>query len=150
MDAQSTINETLCAENCGARWLWKSGQIKTGFAIPWELQTVNTAPDNFVWEKDKTSITVVSPGLYNISFGFYSNKKPTVQLLVNGEPAFSAVNSNSYILNHNGGKLKSSVKNMNVTGITINEFIILPDRARLAISYSREESGEGFLSLKKL
>ena len=149
MDRQSQINETLCGENCVARWLWKSGQVKSGYAIPWEIQTVNTAPDNYVWEKDKTAILVVSPGIYQFTIGFYSNKKPTVQLLINGEPTFSAINSNSYILNHNGGKLKSS-KNPTITGLTLCDYITIPERSRLAISYSCEETGEGFLSLKKL
>jgi hypothetical protein len=24
---QNSINEALCAENCSARWLWKSGEL---------------------------------------------------------------------------------------------------------------------------
>jgi len=34
---QNSINEALCAENCSARWLWKSGELQNGFAIPWEI-----------------------------------------------------------------------------------------------------------------
>jgi hypothetical protein len=34
---QNSINEILCAENCVARWLWKSGSLKNGFAVPWEV-----------------------------------------------------------------------------------------------------------------
>jgi len=34
---QNAINEALCAENCSARWLWKSGELQNGFAIPWEI-----------------------------------------------------------------------------------------------------------------
>ena len=82
MDNQSIINDALCAENCVARWTWKSGLVKNGYAVPWEIQTVNTAPDNFLWEKEKTSVMVVAAGLYEISMGFYSDKKPTVQILV--------------------------------------------------------------------
>jgi hypothetical protein len=46
---QSTINEALCAENCVARWLWKSGDLINGYAVPWEVQSVNTCPENFLW-----------------------------------------------------------------------------------------------------
>ena len=46
---QSTINEALCAENCVARWLWKSGELVSGYAVPWEVQSVNTCPENFLW-----------------------------------------------------------------------------------------------------
>jgi hypothetical protein len=152
MDNQTLINEALCAENCVARWIWKSGQVRNGYAIPWEIQTVNTAPDNYLWEKEKTSVMVVSPGLYEISLGFYCNKKPTVQLLINGEPVLSAVNSASYVIHHSSGKLKNVGKHSsgNITGLTLIDFIAIPERARLSISYSGEEGAEGFMGLKKL
>lgn len=75
---QNTINEALCAENCVARWLWKSGELQNGFAVPWEVQSVNTCPENFLWEEDKSAILTVAPGLYEINFGFFCNKKPTI------------------------------------------------------------------------
>lgn len=92
---QAIINESLCSENIVGRWTWKSGELKSGSTIPWESQVVNTLPDNFLWEKDKTSILTVAAGLYEISFGFFAKKKPTVQLLVNGEAIISAVNNAS-------------------------------------------------------
>ena len=27
LQEQNSINEALCAENCSARWLWKSGEL---------------------------------------------------------------------------------------------------------------------------
>ena len=48
LSEQATINEALCAENCVARWLWKSGELVNGYAVPWELQSVNTCPENFI------------------------------------------------------------------------------------------------------
>ena len=67
---------------------------------------MNTCPENFLWQEDKTMILTVVPGLYEISFGFYSGKKPTVQVLVNGETILSAVNSSSYVIHHSSGKVK--------------------------------------------
>lgn len=92
---QAIINESLCSENIVGRWTWKSGELKGGASIPWESQVVNTLPDNFLWEKDKTSVLTVAAGLYELSFGFFAKKKPTVQLLVNGEAVLSAVNNAS-------------------------------------------------------
>jgi len=35
---QDSLNEALCAENCVARWLWKSGTLSpNGYAVPWEV-----------------------------------------------------------------------------------------------------------------
>jgi len=66
--------------------------------------------------------------------GFYSKKKPTVQLIVNGQTIVSAVNSSSYVIHHSSGKLKD-VSNSEIAGLTYVDFLLLPDSARLAISY---------------
>ena len=152
MTEQNTINEALCAENCVARWLWKSGDLANGYAVPWEVQSVNTCPENFLWEEDKTIILTVAPGLYEITFGFYSSKKPTIQVLVNGESILSAVNSSSYVIHHSSGKLKGMGKHPagNLTGLTLIDYIALPARARLSLSYSGEPGAEGFFGLRKL
>ena len=126
--------------------------FKNGFAIPWEVECINTWPENFLWEQDKSNIMTVAPGLYEIMFGFFSKKKPTVQLLVNGEPCLSAINSASYVIHHSSGKLKSTGKHKegNIAGLTLIDFIALPARARISISFSGESSAEGFLGLRKL
>lgn len=38
--------------------------------------------------------------------GFYSKKKPTIQIIVNGQTIISAVNSSAYVVHHSSGKLK--------------------------------------------
>lgn len=149
---QNSINDLLCSENCTARWLWKSGSLKNGFAVPWEIQATNTCPENFLWEQENTSIMTVTPGLYEIAFGFFAKKKPTVQLLVNGEACLSAVNSASYVIHHSSGKMKSNPKHSagNISGLTMTDFIALPAKARLSISYSGEVGAEGFFGIRKL
>ena len=57
--------------------------------MPWNLQTANSDPENLIWEKDKSSITCTSPGLYEIQFGFFSRKRPAVRVNVNGEAILS-------------------------------------------------------------
>uniref|UniRef100_A0A7S3IAC5 C1q domain-containing protein n=1 Tax=Fabrea salina TaxID=342563 RepID=A0A7S3IAC5_9CILI len=146
------VIEALCTENCIGRWIWKSGELKSGNLVPWEVQSINTAPDNFLWEVEKTSIVCCTPGLYEINFGFYSRKKPNVQVLVNGEPILSAVNSASYVVHHSSGRLKGAGQHSggNITGLTLIDFVALPARARVSISYSGDTNVEGFLGLKKL
>lgn len=43
-----------------------TGDLKPGALVPWEIQVVNTLPDNFIWEKDKTNIIVIASGLYEV------------------------------------------------------------------------------------
>jgi hypothetical protein len=50
---QSVINASLCADCSIGRWIWKSGRTKSGHGVPWNVQSVNTDPENFIWEKDK-------------------------------------------------------------------------------------------------
>ena len=161
---QAVINEALMAQNKAARWIWKSGKLKSGHGVPWNVQVINTFPDNFVWEKDRVNILVVQPGLYEVCFGFYAKKKPTVQLHINGEPVLSAIYSSSYVVQHATGKMNNSISSSsgsggnasssaiggNITGLTLIDFIAIPEKARVAISYSGEEKAEGFMSLRKL
>lgn len=44
-------------------------------------------------------------GYLQVMFGFFTKKKPTVQLLLNGEPCLSAINSASQLLHHSSSRL---------------------------------------------
>ena len=149
---QGIINAGLAAERSVGRWIWKSGNVKAGNGVPWNVQSVNTDPENFVWEKNCVSIVANAPGLYEVTFGFFVRKKPAIQLLVNGEPVMAAVNSASYVLHHSSGRLTSVGRHPagNVTGLTLVDFLALPPKARIAVTYNGESGGEGFISLKKL
>ena len=151
LNEQLALNSVFCSENTVGRWIWRNGELANGFSVPWEIQCINTAPDNFIWEPDVTNIIVISPGLYEITFGFYCKKKPTVQLLVNGETILSAVNNASYVIHHSSGRLKNaSTTSGTISGLTLIDFIALPPRAKISLSYSGDRNCEGFLALKKL
>jgi hypothetical protein len=80
--------------------------------------------------------------------------------LVNGETILSAVNSSSYVIHHSAGKFKGGAATVaagsgktagcNLTGLTLIDFIALPAKARISISYSGEPGAEGFFGLRKL
>ena len=142
MKNQAMINDIICNENQVGRWLWKSGKIKGGYSIPWDTQKINTAPDNYIWEKDKTIINIINGGIYQINLGlYYSNMKPQVQIIINNDNIIT-INNNNYL--NNKGK---NSKKMN--SITYIDFIILQDNSKIAITFNGEE-GLGFLGLKKL
>ena len=95
----------------------------------------------------------VAPGLYELAFGFYSKKQPQVQIHLNGEPLMAVSKAQS--VTDLGGK-ENRVSNAgkhsagNVTGLTLLDFIALPARARLSLTFLGETHGEGFFSLRKL
>lgn len=108
LEARATVDDlrrTVQDQAAVARWIWKTGKTKAGNAVPWNVQSVNTDPSNFLWERDKATVVAVAPGLYEVTFGFFTRRKPSVRLLVNGEPVLAAVNSASYVVHHSSGRL---------------------------------------------
>jgi hypothetical protein len=85
-------------------------------------------------------IVLVAPGLYQVSMGFFAAKTECVKVYVNGE-AIMTVKEKERKVPHSAG---------NVTGLTIVEFIALPARARVSISFDGEKPAEGFFCLRKL
>ena len=83
----------------------------------------------------------------------FARKKPSVQLLVNGEAVLAASNSSSYVVHHSSGRVKDVGTRHpagNVTGLTLIDFLALPPKAKVSLTYAGEEGAEAFLSLKKL
>eukprot|EP00798_Chlamydomonas_sp_ICE-L_P003117 gene3117-13129_t len=97
---QALLKANLQQVSTMARWLWKSGRTKGGGAVPWNLQTLNTDPANFIFEVEKTVVVAMLPGLYEVSFGFFSKCRPVVQVLVNGEVVLTAVGNSSTAVHH--------------------------------------------------
>ena len=149
MNNQAMINDIICNENQVGRWLWKSNK-KNKLAIPWDIQSVNTAPDNYLWEKNGININVINGGIYQISLGLYFNfninKKIQAQIIVNSDNVINVKNNNfnSDFYNNNKG---NNLKKMN--SISYNDFILLKDNSKIIVTFSGEE-GFGFIGLKKL
>ena len=143
IDNQAIINDALCNENCIGRWFWQSGNIKNNYIIPWESQSVNTSPDNFIWEKDKAFIMVNEEGLYELNLGFYSEKRPSIQVVVNGEIIInSQINTNNKFVGKNLDK-------NDIVGFSVIEFILLKKQSKISVLFYGTK-GTGFMGLKKL
>ena len=151
IDNQAIINDTLCNENSIGRWVWRSGKIKSSYCVPWEYQSINTSPNNFFWEKDKTYIIINEEGLYELNFGFFSEKKPNIQILVNGEIIINSQNNSLSVINNNAlTYIKNNDKNYeNITGLSFIEFLNLQKKSKLSVCYNGG-IGTGFIGLKKL
>ncbi|KAI9205792.1 uncharacterized protein BJ171DRAFT_499613 [Polychytrium aggregatum] len=139
-----------------ARWLWKSGALKYGSAVPWNYETLNTDPDNFRWEQDQINIRIAQPGLYEIAFAFFTKAKPSIQLVVNGESVLSAINSASYVVHHSSGFITTGdgkVQEGTVAGLSLLDFLALPSKSTISLHYhggKKNSLGHGFLSLRQL
>ncbi|KAJ3306562.1 hypothetical protein HDV03_004691 [Kappamyces sp. JEL0829] len=147
-----------------AQWLWNSGGLKLGSAVPWNLETANTGrlrsitldPDNFKWEQDHFNIRIAEAGLYEISLAFFTKAKPSIQIVVNGESVMSAINSPSYVIQHSSGFVmdgNGKVEPGTVTGISLVDFMALPSKSTLSIHYhgvKKNNPAHGFLGLKRL
>eukprot|EP00658_Telonema_sp_P-2_P079529 TRINITY_DN7709_c0_g1_i2.p1 TRINITY_DN7709_c0_g1~~TRINITY_DN7709_c0_g1_i2.p1 ORF type:complete len:227 (+),score=55.56 TRINITY_DN7709_c0_g1_i2:104-784(+) len=144
---QSILNQAVMNELVVGRWIWNSHRTKAGGTVPWNVQTVSTRDDAFQWKKDSVKITAVQAGLYEICWGFFTKSRPSVQLLLNGQPCLA---SSANL--HTHGTRASGVNHPagNVTGHTVVDFLALPARAKLSVTFSGEGPTEGFLSLRKL
>ena len=164
LDNQALINETLCEENKLGKWYWTMGKLKNNYNIIWDNQVINTFPDNYILENEKSIILIKYGGIYEIIFGFYGyNRKPNIQILVNNEVIISNLNNNKS-LNENGlhsinttnsGFFKSN-RNIainggfrNITGITLVDYIYLDNNSKLSVFYGGD-TGKGFVSLKQI
>ena len=165
LDNQALINETLCEENKLGKWGWTMGKLKNNYNIIWDIQSINTYPDNYILENDKSILLIKQGGIYEIIFGFYGyNKKPNIQILVNKEIILSNSNKNNKSLYENGGHslnmtntgFYKSNKNIainggfrNITGTTLIDYIYLENNSKLSLFYSGD-TAKGFLCIKKI
>ena len=148
LDNQAIINDTLCNENCIGRWFCKNGINKNNnYIISWDSQMVNTSPDNFIWEKDKTFILINEEGLYELNLSLYSEKRPTFQVVVNGEIIINN-NQNSSTMNKKMIIQYNSESN-NLIGLSVIEFIMLKKQSKLSVLFYGGK-GTAFIGLKKL
>ncbi|KAG6957355.1 hypothetical protein JG688_00011009 [Phytophthora aleatoria] len=133
--------------------IWKNDRPSAKQTIQWSSQVVNTNADIFLWQFGSDEVRLLLPGLYHLQAAFFTNYSPSIQVLVNGEPAIlmrspsdkkEVARSASYgvrRLHHSAG---------NVAGLSVEVFLALPARALVAISYDIDEKAQGFLNLRKL
>ena len=154
MNNQAMINDIICNENQVGRWLWKSNKNKNKLAIPWDIQSVNTAPDNYIWEKSGINIIVINGGIYQVSLGLYFNsninKKIQVQIIVNSDNVINVKNNNLNNLNNNNDYYSNKGNNLKkMNSVSYNDFVLLKDNSKIIVTFNGEE-GFGFIGLKKL
>ena len=156
VDKISKQFEGFAGENAGpsptGRWIWKTGAVGANMLVPWNVQAANSAPNQLLWSRNGSQIVVQTPGLYEISMGFFTERDPSVQLFVNGEVAlaYKAPSSESSRAAKSRVVRRGRHSSGNVTGWTHLDFIALPRQARLSVVYDGEPNAQGFMGLQKL
>ena len=118
---------------------WKCGEAMSGTAVAWETESCNTAPDVFVWESNKPTVLVATPGIYRTSLAFFSQSRlPSAQLLINSEVVLCTAPTGAV----GPRPLQHSA--------SLQEFIALPACARVSVVFTGKGDAEGFLELRKI
>ncbi|TYZ57432.1 hypothetical protein PybrP1_003672 [[Pythium] brassicae (nom. inval.)] len=173
------LKQQLRSEMFHARYIWKEGRPSASQTITWSTQVVNTSVDVFVWKAGSDKVVLKIPGLYHLQAAFFTDFTPTVQVLVNGEPALVLLEDDSDDCGSEAvprahklagtsnqpeplGSVQEPLQRAthglkrvrhsagNVAGLSVDAFLALPARAVVQISYGIDEKAQGFLSLRKL
>jgi hypothetical protein len=122
---QEEINKILCNENITGKWLSINQNFNLS-SIKWNLQSINTNPNNFGWVKNLNYITIRDKGVYSIEFiifilGYNQMIKPNVNLLIDGNPILNFTN------------LEKNEMDNNLIALKYNEYINIEDSCRIGI-----------------
>ncbi|KAJ3375240.1 hypothetical protein GGF31_004358 [Allomyces arbusculus] len=139
-----------------AMWLWKTGTLKHGSAIPWTVEAQNSDTTNFVWEPGHAVVRVAEAGVYELAFAFFTKCKPSIQVVVNGESVMSAIHSPTYTVHHGSGYVTDGDTGRTragaVTGMSLHDYLALPAKSTVCLHWHGkvDHAVEGFMALRKL
>lgn len=129
------------------RWIWKSGELVKQL-IPWNIQVLNTFSEP-IWTKDNTSLSLENSGLYEISFGVFCSRPPSIKLLLNEHAVFVSNGKPLNGIRGNKSKLTRRTHPLgNVTGWTFTEFLALPPNSKLSFEFHGDCDVQAFVSIK--
>lgn len=160
IDEQEQFNEFFSTESIIARYKWKSGQFSNTPFVPFEVECLNTLKENFIWEKNATSLVVMNGGLYEIAFGFFSKIKPSAKLFFNNE-AVCVCNGPSNIdigksmastgkINGKDDKKNLTLQKFPSNGLTSFDYYLVPDNCKISLYCIGEMIIEGFINIRRL
>ena len=144
-----------------ARYVWRNNVVESNGVVKWDVQSVNTCPENFRWEHG-VEIRVERAGLYEVTMAFFSRKgrKPVVQVVQNHEDVILQsvykVACNTCGQKQNG-KNNGQLQKMGngVYKVAFLDFILVKDRTVLTVAVNDMANNEvfgieGFIGLRKL
>lgn len=161
---QEQFNEFFATESIIARYKWKSGQFGTTPFVPLEVECLNTLKENFIWEKNATSLMVLNGGLYEVAFGFFSKQKPSAKLYFNNEVVCTVGGPNSQETTKQLGTTTKigakdrekerekpfALQRFPCNGLTSFDYYLIPDNCKVSLYVIGEAIVEGFINIRRL
>ena len=159
------LTRKFAEAHSSGRWLWRSGKLLRGGAIPWEVQVNNAAPQSLLWKTDSDIITCTAPGLYEVTVGVFTQNPAGVDLCMNGEPIVTMEPTDvggggggggggGVLVKENTGlehiKKRHRHSAGDITSVAINEIVALPPNATISVRFDSSTRAQGFLSVRKM
>jgi len=154
------LTKKFTEAHSGGRWLWRSGKLLRGGAIPWEVQVNNAVPQSMLWKAEADVITCVAPGLYEVQVGIFTQNSAGVELVMNGEPIVTLEPTDGgggmggeLVIEHTGLEhIKKRHRHSagDITSVAINEIVALPPNATIGVRFDSGTRAQGFLSVRKM
>ena len=85
-----------------------------------------------------------------MDLGFFTETDPNIAVHVNGEPVLSAASHSRSGSASRFQQRRGRHSAGNVSGLTMVDFLALPARARVSVTYDGEAHAQGFVQLRKL
>jgi len=158
LDRQAAVNRALNAQVASARFVWGGDKTLKNHVVPWDTCAVNSDPETFLCNEGTGEITIASPGLYEVTLGFFSqrdpgvyvygsvaDKPPTVQLLLDKARVQASMHKSTVLL-------PAGAPRTRLDGISAREFLALPRGGTITATFQgrSRETVQGFLSVRKL
>ena len=136
---QNDINKLICNDYIMGKWISTNNEIING-NIKWNIQSVNSSPDNFSWDNNNYFISIRNKGIYQIEFILFIDRKENM----NFYPNVMIVIDNSIIKGFNN--MENEIYDEKIA-LKFKEYININERSRLSISISNNNSINGFMGI---
>jgi hypothetical protein len=136
---QNDINKLICNDYIMGKWISTNNEIING-NIKWNIQSVNSSPDNFSWENNNYFISIRNKGIYQIEFILFIDRKENM----NFYPNVMIVIDNSIIKGFNN--MENEIYDEKIA-LKFKEYMNINERSRLSISISKNNSINGFMGI---
>jgi hypothetical protein len=136
---QSDINKIICTDYIMGKWISSNNEIVNG-NIKWNIQSINSSPENFSWENNSYYITIRNKGIYQIEFILFIDKKQNMNFYPNV----------LFVIDDIIIKGFSNIENEIIDekiALKYKEYINLNGRSRLSISITRNNFINGFMGI---